>query len=104
MLFFISVFLAVSATAVSAITTRSFGPRPPLPPPLDADKVQIAMDPLDTNGSALPPLTTTYYFNQLIDHKDPSKGTFQQRYWMAWNFYKDGALLPTALSGIDTAS
>ena len=42
------------------------------------------------NGTALPPLTTVYYFNQLIDHNDPSLGTFQQRYWMNWEFYVNG--------------
>ena len=89
-----SVFLAVSAAVASAVTTRSFGLRAPLPPPLDAGEIVVAHGPLDTNGSVLPPLNTTYYFDQLIDHNDPSKGTFQQRYWMTWNFYEDGACLP----------
>lgn len=26
------------------------------------------------NGTVLPPYNTTYYFDQLIDHNDPSKG------------------------------
>ena len=34
------------------------------------------------NGTALPPLTTVYYFDQLIDRNNPSLGTFQKRYWM----------------------
>jgi hypothetical protein len=42
------------------------------------------------NGTDLPPLTTVYYFDQLIDHNNPSLGTFQQRYWMDWEFYADG--------------
>jgi hypothetical protein len=42
------------------------------------------------NGTALPPLTTVYCFDQLIDHNNPSLGTFQQRYWMDWEFYADG--------------
>ena len=33
------------------------------------------------NGAALPPYDRVYYFDQLIDHNDPSKGTFKQRYW-----------------------
>ena len=45
------------------------------------------------NGTALPPLTTVYYFDQLIDHNDPSLGTFQQRYWMDWEFYETGIFL-----------
>lgn len=39
---------------------------------------------------ALPPYNTTYYFNQLIDHNNPSKGTFQQRYWHTAEYYKPG--------------
>ncbi len=35
----------------------------------------------------LPPYDTVYYFDQLIDHNDPSLGTFQQRYW---HFYEPG--------------
>ncbi|KAG1728260.1 serine carboxypeptidase S28-domain-containing protein [Suillus paluster] len=42
------------------------------------------------NGTALPPITTIYYFEQLIDHNDPGLGTFQQRYWMDWEFYEPG--------------
>ncbi|KAG1737102.1 peptidase S28 [Suillus paluster] len=42
------------------------------------------------DGTALPPLTTVYYFDQLIDHNDPSLGTFRQRYWMDWEFYEPG--------------
>jgi len=42
------------------------------------------------NGTALPPLDTVYYFDQLIDHNNTSLGTFQQRYWMSWEFYEPG--------------
>ncbi|KAG2357277.1 serine carboxypeptidase S28-domain-containing protein [Suillus spraguei] len=42
------------------------------------------------NGTALPPITTVYYFDQLIDHNNPDLGTFQQRYWMDWEFYEPG--------------
>jgi len=45
------------------------------------------------NGTALPSLKTVYYFEQLIDHDNPSLGTFQQRYWMNWEFYEDGIFL-----------
>ncbi|KAI0262958.1 serine carboxypeptidase S28-domain-containing protein [Gloeopeniophorella convolvens] len=38
----------------------------------------------------LPPLNTTYIFNQLIDHNNPDLGTFQQRYWTTWEFYETG--------------
>ncbi|KAG1787150.1 serine carboxypeptidase S28-domain-containing protein [Suillus plorans] len=42
------------------------------------------------NGTVLPPITTVYYFDQLIDHNNPDLGTFQQRYWMGWEFYEPG--------------
>jgi len=45
---------------------------------------------VDRNGTELPPLNTTYYFDQLIDHTNPSLGTFKQRYWHTWEFYEAG--------------
>ncbi|KII94870.1 hypothetical protein PLICRDRAFT_195043 [Plicaturopsis crispa FD-325 SS-3] len=42
------------------------------------------------NGTTLPPYSTIYYFDQLIDHNDPGRGTFQQRYWHTWEFYEQG--------------
>jgi hypothetical protein len=45
---------------------------------------------ISPNGTALPSITTVYYFNQLIDHNNPGLGTFQQRYWMNWEFYEPG--------------
>lgn len=44
------------------------------------------------NGTQLPPYNTTYIFDQLIDHNDPSKGTFKQRFWHTWEFYEPGTL------------
>ncbi|KAG2144464.1 peptidase S28 [Suillus clintonianus] len=42
------------------------------------------------NGTALPNISTVYYFDQLIDHNNPGLGTFQQRYWMDWECYEPG--------------
>ncbi|KAJ7771109.1 peptidase S28 [Mycena maculata] len=42
------------------------------------------------NGTVLPPYNTTYYFQQLIDHNNPSLGTFTQRYWHTYEFYESG--------------
>ena len=42
------------------------------------------------NGTELPPYSTTYYFDQLIDHNNPSLGTFKQRYWHTYEFYEPG--------------
>ncbi|KAF7775751.1 hypothetical protein Agabi119p4_4144 [Agaricus bisporus var. burnettii] len=42
------------------------------------------------NGSVLPPFNQTYWFDQLIDHNNPSRGTFKQRFWHTWQFYEPG--------------
>ncbi|KAG6830155.1 hypothetical protein H0H87_008998 [Tephrocybe sp. NHM501043] len=42
------------------------------------------------NGTELPPYNTVYYFDQLIDHNNPSLGTFKQRYWHTYEFYEPG--------------
>ncbi|KAJ3920772.1 serine carboxypeptidase S28-domain-containing protein [Lentinula edodes] len=45
------------------------------------------------NGTQLPPYNTTYIFNQLIDHTNPSLGTFQQRYWHTYEWYETGPII-----------
>ena len=42
------------------------------------------------NGTVLPPYTTVYFFDQLIDHHNPSRGTFKQRFWHTYEFYEPG--------------
>ncbi|RDB19887.1 putative extracellular serine carboxypeptidase [Hypsizygus marmoreus] len=42
------------------------------------------------NGTELPPYDTTYLFDQLIDHNNPSLGTFKQRYWHTYEYYEPG--------------
>lgn len=44
----------------------------------------------DVNGTEIPPYDTVYYFEQLVDHNDPSKGNFSVRYWTTWEFYVSG--------------
>ncbi|THH02165.1 hypothetical protein EW026_g651 [Hermanssonia centrifuga] len=61
-------------------------PRPPTVPVITADDLLVT----DITGAALPPLNTTYIFEQLIDHTNPSLGTFQQRYWTTWQWYETG--------------
>ena len=48
----------------------------------------------DVSGQQLPPLNKTYYFDQLIDHNNPSLGTFKQRYFHTWEFYEPGTSTP----------
>lgn len=49
------------------------------------------------NGTELPPYSTVYYFDQLVDHNDPSRGTFKQRYWFSYEFYEQGTSLHSSL-------
>lgn len=42
------------------------------------------------NGTQLPPYDYSYVFQQLIDHNNPSLGTFRQRYWHTYEFYEPG--------------
>jgi hypothetical protein len=65
---------------------------PPLPmiPKITEPEMNHIGPVTDVNGRGIPPYNTTYYFDQLIDHNDPSKGTFKVRYWTTWEFYKPG--------------
>ena len=74
--------------AYAAIPNAMLRGRPAVIPQIAAPERSIT----SPNGTALPPLTTVYYFDQLMDHNDPSLGTFQQRYWMNWEFYIPGIL------------
>ncbi|KIK95608.1 hypothetical protein PAXRUDRAFT_140281 [Paxillus rubicundulus Ve08.2h10] len=77
--------LLLVSFADAAIQNAMLRGRPSLP------KIPIPERTLTSpNGAALPPITTVYYFDQLIDHNNPSLGTFQQRYWMDWDFYEAG--------------
>ncbi|KAJ8697118.1 hypothetical protein PTI98_006924 [Pleurotus ostreatus] len=63
----------------------NFRPPPAIPrAPIPAAPV------VSRNGDELPPYNTTYIFDQLIDHKNPELGTFKQRFWHTWEFYKPG--------------
>ncbi|KIY73984.1 peptidase S28 [Cylindrobasidium torrendii FP15055 ss-10] len=60
-------------------------PPAPMPPKVELPDQTDALFRAD-----IPPYNTTYYFEQLVDHNDPSKGTFSQRYWHTWEFYEAG--------------
>ena len=61
-------------------------PRPSMPVVVPPEGAPVT----SRNGTTLPPYNTTYYFDQLIDHSNPSLGTFQQRYWHTYEFYEKG--------------
>lgn len=48
------------------------------------------LPPLESWNSFQPAESPLYYFNQLIDHNDPSLGTFSQRYFFNGQYYEEG--------------
>ncbi|KAH9853292.1 peptidase S28 [Lenzites betulinus] len=52
----------------------------------------------------LPPFNTTYYFDQLIDHANPNEGTFEQRYWLGYQYYEPGGPIVVLNPGESDAS
>ena len=93
--------LLLSASHVEA-KTRDGRLHPNLPPrPLlpieDVPQLKgFAATPVTSrNGTVLPPYDTTYYFDQLIDHNNPSLGTFKQRYWHTYEWYERGGSTST---------
>ncbi|KAK0200130.1 serine carboxypeptidase S28-domain-containing protein [Desarmillaria ectypa] len=82
-----TISLILLLTAVSHVCGRI--PKPPGIPMVDVESdFESSLHTL--NARALPPYNTTYYFDQLIDHNDPSKGTFRQRYWHTAEYYQEG--------------
>ncbi|KAJ7591573.1 peptidase S28 [Mycena floridula] len=53
--------------------------------------------------ASLPDISTVYYFDQLIDHQNPSRGTFKQRYWHTWEFYEPGGPIILSTPGESNA-
>ncbi|QSZ37115.1 hypothetical protein DSL72_009208 [Monilinia vaccinii-corymbosi] len=72
-----SIVSAVSLLVASATAKHPFHQKGSLVPPIEpGDEFPVSIDPaVNTTGSA--------FFTQLLDHDDPSKGTFQQKFW--WN-------------------
>lgn len=79
-------FGSVASAALQQHLGRGAGLPSPVPVPLEAHDYV----PSDPSGRTLPPYNTTYYFNQLIDHTNPSLGTFQQRYYFTAEYYEPG--------------
>jgi len=90
--------LALSLTSITVVSARRDDGRvhanmvkPAAVPLISAPDPSIPVK--SRNGTELPPYTTTFYFDQLIDHKNPSLGTFKQRFWHTWEFYETGEFL-----------
>jgi len=84
--------LLVSALLVDIVSAggRSHGSmlKPPGIPFIRVEGLQAPI--VSRNGTMLPPYNKTYLFDQLIDHNDPSRGTFKQRFWHTYEFYESG--------------
>ncbi|KDQ18926.1 hypothetical protein BOTBODRAFT_153797 [Botryobasidium botryosum FD-172 SS1] len=64
--------------------------------------IPIVIAPADApvkDGVALPPYNTTYTFDQLIDHANPSLGTFKQRYYFTYEHYVQGGPVVLCTAG-----
>ncbi|KDQ64462.1 hypothetical protein JAAARDRAFT_118335 [Jaapia argillacea MUCL 33604] len=90
MLGYLRVALALASVVSAALRDgRPNANTPPLPAVPVVD-VPFEGPVTSRNGTTLPPYNTTYYFEQLIDHTNPSLGTFTQRYWFTYEFYEPG--------------
>ena len=80
-------------SCVKALPARSKGPAliPPRPSVPHTENLLDGLPVVSRNGTQLPDYTHVYYFNQLIDHTNPSLGTFKQRYYHTYEFYEPGA-------------
>ncbi|KIY52352.1 peptidase S28 [Fistulina hepatica ATCC 64428] len=58
----------------------------PKPPPVSAPEGPVT----SSTGETFPDYDTVYWFDQLIDHDNPSLGTFKQRYWYNVEYYEGG--------------
>jgi len=66
------------------------------------------VDPVtDVSRKEILPYDTVQYFDQLIDHDDPSKGTFKVRYLTTWEYYNPGGpiilIMPCEVNGDGTS-
>ena len=84
-----TVLLPVVAAGSSPLSAR--GRRPYIPYVDEPDKNQTVVH--HSSGHNISSYHEIYYFDQLIDHNDPNKGTFKQRYWHNYEFYEPGAYL-----------
>lgn len=73
----------VLASSALAIISKSPGPAKPMVPKLTDERFSAASLKKRASNSTSATTTGQGTFEQLIDHSDPSKGTFSQRYW--WN-------------------
>ncbi len=79
-----SLFAAVAAWA-SFVTANQFLHLGRLIPPVDEGD---EFPQIPATGNSTVNVTGSSFFTQLLDHDDPSKGTFQQKFWWNTQFWK----------------
>lgn len=90
----VSIVFALSLWA-SFATAHEFAHLGRLIPPVVASDLSFPILRMATNATDATSTTGTGFFTQLLDHNNPSKGTFQQQFW--WNSqYWDGPGSPVS--------
>lgn len=79
-----SVLLAASAVVVADPAQRRHSANAPPKPQIPKPEAPAGVPVTSRNGTELPPYDTWYHFQQLVDHSDPSQGTFDQRYYFTY--------------------
>lgn len=85
-----TVLLALGYTTMSKVLDGRLHANMPPRPSVPKVSAEDAGPVLGRDGTIIPPYNTTYTFEQLIDHNNPTLGTFTQRYWHTWEFYEPG--------------
>ena len=77
---FVSAIAALSCAATVSAANSQFLHLGRLIPPVELDE---HADVFPASMASQVNVTGSAFFDQLLDHDDPSKGTFQQKFW--WN-------------------
>lgn len=78
-----SLIAAVSALASTVAASEFLHLGRLIPPVEEADHEEFALMQFAAASNTTANITGSAFFTQLLDHNDPRKGTFQQKYW--WN-------------------
>ena len=85
--FYAALILASSVTALEPLLDEE-PPRPSIPYDEEPDDSVSVFH--FTSNKEISHYKEIYYFDQLIDHRNPKLGTFKQRYWHNYEFYEPG--------------
>ncbi|QRV75298.1 Serine carboxypeptidase S28 [Ceratobasidium sp. AG-Ba] len=85
-----AVTLVIALAGSSGVLGGRFTPPRPSVPKAEAPSTLPVHSSANGTTQVLPPYDTIYYFDQLIDHHNPSLGTFKQRYYFTYEFYQAG--------------